>query len=75
MGFRRSVEVVGIRRRRLRDVLVNPSRKLSPLISSCEALRNRVGEQWIVVKEKQPTLSANIINPQSVLPLSTRPTH
>jgi hypothetical protein len=27
------------------------------------------------VGEKQATLSANIISPQSVLPLSTRPTH
>lgn len=27
------------------------------------------------VEEKKATLSANIISPQSVLPLSTRPTH
>ena len=29
----------------------------------------------IAVRKRQPTLSANIISPQSVLPLSTRPTH
>lgn len=46
------------------------------LLSALAKRYKKVAQKYkTAIEEKQTTLSANIISPQSVLPLSTRPTH